>query len=107
MFSHVKMAMGHSHDLPYSVELWDDTDSHVQELIALTVTGLRVLRLMKRSSAGLVGSLRCGRHTRFAREIYKRLPHMLPWKPQTNSKFWLSPWEIWLPGPDLNQRPSG
>ena len=36
MFSHAKMAMEHSHDLPYSVELWDDTDSHVEELIALT-----------------------------------------------------------------------
>jgi len=23
-------------DLPYSVEQWDDTDSHVEELIALT-----------------------------------------------------------------------
>ena len=23
-------------DLPYSVELWDDADSHVEELIALT-----------------------------------------------------------------------
>ena len=29
------MAMGRPFDLPYSVELWDDTDSHVEELIAL------------------------------------------------------------------------
>jgi hypothetical protein len=36
MFSHTEMAMGRPHDLPYSVELWDDTDSHVEELIALT-----------------------------------------------------------------------
>jgi hypothetical protein len=36
MFSHAEMAMGHPYDLPYSVELWDDTDSHVEELIALT-----------------------------------------------------------------------
>jgi len=30
------MAMGRPFNLPYSVELWDDTDSHVEELIALT-----------------------------------------------------------------------
>lgn len=30
------MAMGRPYDLPYSVEQWDDTDSHVEELIALT-----------------------------------------------------------------------
>jgi len=36
MFSHAEMAMEHPYDLPYSVELWDDTDSHVEELIALT-----------------------------------------------------------------------
>jgi hypothetical protein len=30
------MAMGRRYDLPYSVELWDDDDSHVEELIALT-----------------------------------------------------------------------
>ena len=36
MFSHAEMAMGHPYELPYSVELWDDTDSHVEELIALT-----------------------------------------------------------------------
>jgi len=30
------MATGHSLDLPYSVELWNDADSHVEELIALT-----------------------------------------------------------------------
>ena len=32
----VLMAMGRPFDLPYSVELWDDADSHVEELIALT-----------------------------------------------------------------------
>ena len=31
-----QMAMGRPYDLPYSVELWDDEDSHVEELIALT-----------------------------------------------------------------------
>jgi hypothetical protein len=30
------MAMGPPFDLPYSVELWDDADAHVEELIALT-----------------------------------------------------------------------
>ena len=30
------MAMGRPYDLTYSVELWDDADSHVEELIALT-----------------------------------------------------------------------
>ena len=30
------MARGNAFDLPYSVELWDDNDSHVEELIALT-----------------------------------------------------------------------
>jgi hypothetical protein len=30
------MAMGRPFDLPYSVELWDDNDGHVEELIALT-----------------------------------------------------------------------
>jgi len=28
--------MGRPFDLPYSVELWDDADSHVEEVIALT-----------------------------------------------------------------------
>jgi hypothetical protein len=36
MFSHAEMAMGRPFDLPYSVELWDDADSYVEELIALT-----------------------------------------------------------------------
>ena len=30
------MAMGRPFDLPYSVELWDDADCHVEEVIALT-----------------------------------------------------------------------
>ena len=30
------MAMGRPYDLPFSVELWDVHDRHVQELIALT-----------------------------------------------------------------------
>jgi hypothetical protein len=30
------MAMGCPFDLPYMVEQWNDTDSHVEELIALT-----------------------------------------------------------------------
>ena len=29
------MATGRQFDLPYLVEQWDDTDSHVEELIAL------------------------------------------------------------------------
>ena len=32
----LKVAMGRPFDLLYSVELWDDADSHVEELIALT-----------------------------------------------------------------------
>jgi hypothetical protein len=30
------MATGHQFDLPYMVEQWDDGDSYVEELIALT-----------------------------------------------------------------------
>ena len=30
------MATGRHFDLPYMVEQWDDADSHVEELIALT-----------------------------------------------------------------------
>ena len=30
------MASGHPVDLPFSVELWDEKDTHVEELIALT-----------------------------------------------------------------------
>jgi len=30
------MASGHAFDLPFSVELWDENDRHVEELIALT-----------------------------------------------------------------------
>jgi len=30
------MAAGHQFDLPYSVELWDEGDTRVEELIALT-----------------------------------------------------------------------
>ena len=36
LFSYFEMAMGRPLDLPYSVELWDDEDRHVEELIALT-----------------------------------------------------------------------
>jgi hypothetical protein len=36
MFSYQEMATGHQFELPYMVEQWDDTDSHVDELIALT-----------------------------------------------------------------------
>jgi hypothetical protein len=35
-FSHAGMATGHQFDPPYMVEQWDDTDTHVEELIALT-----------------------------------------------------------------------
>jgi hypothetical protein len=30
------MTMGRPYDVPYSVELWDDNDRHIEELIALT-----------------------------------------------------------------------
>jgi hypothetical protein len=36
LFSASAMATGRQYDLPYMVEQWDDTDSHVEELIALT-----------------------------------------------------------------------
>ena len=36
LFAYTIMATGRQFDLPYSVEQWDDTDSHVEELIALT-----------------------------------------------------------------------
>jgi hypothetical protein len=36
LFSYTTMAAGYQFDLPYMVEQWDDTDSHVDELIALT-----------------------------------------------------------------------
>ena len=42
------MAWESQFDLPYSVELWDDSDSHIEELIALPViTGLRGLHSMR------------------------------------------------------------
>jgi len=31
-----RMTTGHQYDLPYLVEQWDDSDSRVEELIALT-----------------------------------------------------------------------
>ena len=51
------MATGHQFDLPYLVEQWDDGDSYVEELIALT-GDYRVARLhmRKQSSSGLGGS---------------------------------------------------
>jgi hypothetical protein len=33
--SHCFMASGHQFDLPFSAELWDEKDTHVEELIAL------------------------------------------------------------------------
>ncbi len=39
----VAMAVGSPFDPPYSVELWDNADSHVEELIALT-GGYRIAR---------------------------------------------------------------
>ena len=30
------MAMGRPFDPPYSVEVWDDNDQHIEELVALT-----------------------------------------------------------------------
>jgi hypothetical protein len=48
--------MGRPYDLSYSVELWDDADSHVEELIALTGDyRVRGLRSMKQSSCGQAG----------------------------------------------------
>jgi hypothetical protein len=35
-FWYSTMATGRQFDLPYSVELWDETDSRVEELVALT-----------------------------------------------------------------------
>jgi hypothetical protein len=35
MFSHAQMATGRQFDLPYLVEQWDESDAHVEELIAL------------------------------------------------------------------------
>ncbi len=35
-FLYNTMATGRQFDLPYMVEQWDDADSHVEELIALT-----------------------------------------------------------------------
>ena len=34
--SPIVMAMGRPFDLPYSVEVWDDNDQHIEELVALT-----------------------------------------------------------------------
>jgi hypothetical protein len=42
-----RLATGRPYDLPYSVELWDDEDRHVEELIALT-GDYRVARLRSR-----------------------------------------------------------
>ena len=36
LFTLAIMAAGHHFDLPYSVELWDEGDTRVEELIALT-----------------------------------------------------------------------
>ena len=36
LFTVAIMAAGHQFDLPYSVELWDEDDTRVEELIALT-----------------------------------------------------------------------
>ena len=36
LFTLAIMAAGHHFDLPYSVELWDEADTRVEELIALT-----------------------------------------------------------------------
>ena len=36
LFTPAIMAAGHHFDLPYSVELWDEGDTRVEELIALT-----------------------------------------------------------------------
>ena len=36
LFFSEQMATGRPFDLPYSVELWDDADTRVEELIALT-----------------------------------------------------------------------
>ena len=41
--------MGRPYDLPYSVELWDHANSHVEELIALT-GDYRVARAAYRGS---------------------------------------------------------
>ena len=52
MFCNGEMATGRQFDLPYLVEQWDDSDSHVEELIALIGDyQVRGLRLMKQSSA--------------------------------------------------------
>ena len=51
------MATGRPFDLPYMVEQWDDTDSHIEEIIALrAIIALRVLHMRKQSSSGQGGS---------------------------------------------------
>ena len=35
MFFYAEMA-AHNDDLPYRVDVWDDKDSHIEEIIALT-----------------------------------------------------------------------
>jgi len=50
-FSYTTMVTGYQFNLPYMVEQWDDTDSHVEELIALTgITELRGRHTRKRSN---------------------------------------------------------
>ena len=53
-----QMAMGRPYDLPYSVELWDDEDRHVEELIVLTgdYRVARAVRTRKQSGAGQFAS---------------------------------------------------
>jgi hypothetical protein len=49
------MATGHHFDLPYMVEQWDDANSHVEELIALTGDH-RVARGIRRSGEAPAGA---------------------------------------------------
>jgi hypothetical protein len=49
------MATGHHFDLPYMVEQWDDANSHVEELIALT-GDYRVARGIRRSGEAPAGA---------------------------------------------------
>jgi hypothetical protein len=58
LFSPASLAKGRQFDLPYLVEQWDDADSHVEGLIALTgdyrVARAAYVEAVKRRSGRIV-----------------------------------------------------
>ena len=79
------MALGHQFDLPFFVELWDEKDSHIEEVIALTAdyattcnASAAISQLLRLSVTGSCLDCNCwrGSSSAFIEELCRPLPQV-------------------------------